>query len=187
MTGRHEGEAPERGFRPPLTYGRETSTFREWGEGSAAAASRPARHRGVTSPLTPPRVSSRLTVWNSAAAASRSPASEASCPQRLRGQPQFLVRMHGAADRVHVLDRGPHLEVGVRADIVLNRRSGESSAITEKQGTIAIATIGAVQTTVGWIRMLSIRLLGSGVFGVHLHHEEEPLSSQSTRTTPGML
>ena len=46
--------------------------------------------------------------------------------------------------------------------------------------------MSAVTTKVVWIRMLFLRFLGSGVFGVPLHHEEKSLSSQSTRTTPGM-
>jgi hypothetical protein len=57
---------------------------------------------------------------------------------------------------------------------------------TGKPGTIANATMSAVKTKVVWIRMLFILCLGSGLVGVHTHHEEQPLSSQSTRTTPGM-
>jgi hypothetical protein len=34
--------------------------------------------------------------------------------------------------------------------------------------------------------MLFVSFLGSGVFRVHLHHEEKPVLDQSTRTTPGM-
>jgi hypothetical protein len=48
----------------------------------------------------------------------------------------------------------------------------------EELGTIAMAMMSAVTT--------KVPMFGFGFFGVHLHHEEERLSSQSTRTTPGM-
>ena len=60
------------------------------------------------------------------------------------------------------------------------------AASTEEPGTIAIEAISSVITNAVWSRMLFLRFLGSGVIGVHLHHEEKLLSSQSTRITPGM-
>jgi hypothetical protein len=89
-------------------------------------------------------------------------------------------------ERVHVLDIVPHLEVGLRTDVILNRHFGSVCGHHRETGNDRHCAMSAVTTKVVWIRMLFLRFLGSGVFGVHLHHEEKRLSSQSTRTTPGM-